>query len=86
MTFRDCLHRLHAQHSEGLDTCGKSYMQLCLSLHISLMASAAERRQFAELLKKRHGNNFSMTVLARARRFFNEAKSLHKMQKDEADE
>ena len=76
MTFHDSLRLLHEQRSVGLDTSGESYRQLCLSLHISLMPSAAERRQFAELLKKKHGNNYSMTVMARARKFHGEAREL----------
>ena len=82
--FLSCLHRLHAQRSEGLDTSGTQYMQLCMSLHLCLMPSAADRRQFAELLKKKHGNNYSMTVMARARKFHGEAKAMHTMQGDQA--
>jgi hypothetical protein len=76
VTFHDSLHRLHAQHAVGLDTCGKQYMELCMSLHLCLMPSAADRRRFAELLKKKHGNNYSMTVMARARKFHGEAREL----------
>ena len=74
--FLSCLRLLHEQRSEGLDTSGTQYMELCLSLHISLMASAAERRQFAALLQSKHSKNYSMTVMARARKFHGEARKL----------
>ena len=76
MTFQDCLDRLHAQRSEGLDTSGTQYMELCMSLHLCRMPSAAERRQFGELLQKKHSKNYSMTVMARARKFHGEAREL----------
>jgi hypothetical protein len=40
------------------------------------MPSAAERRQFGELLAKKHSTNYSMTVMARARKFHGEAREL----------
>jgi hypothetical protein len=74
--FHDYLRLLHAQRSVGLDTCGKQYMELCMSLHLCLMPSAADRRQFGELLAKKHSTNYSMTVMARARKFHGEAREL----------
>ena len=84
MEFHDYLRLRHAQLSEGLDTCGKQYMELCMSLHLCLMPSSADRRQFGALLAKEHSENYSMTVLARARRFHGEAKNLQQMLRDEA--
>ena len=84
MTFQDFLTQVFVRRSEGLDKCGKSYMELCMSLHLCRMPSASARRQFAHLLAKKHSENYSMTVMARARRLHGEAKDLQKMRRDEA--
>ena len=86
MTFRDYLRQLHAQRSEGLDKCGSQYLELSMSLHLCLMSSAADRRNFGALLEKKHSKNYAMTVMARARRFHGEAKDLQQMLRDEADQ
>ena len=85
MKFHDCLRLLHAQRSEGLDTCGSQYKEICMNLHLCLMESAADRRSFGHLLEKKHSKNYAMTVMARARRFHSDAKDLQQMLRDEAD-
>jgi len=76
MTFQDFLTQVFVRRSEGLDKCGKSYMELCMSLHLCRMHSASARRQFAALLAKKHTKNYAMTVMARARRLHGEARQL----------
>ena len=74
MTFQDSLDRVFAQRAEGLNKSGQSYMELCMSLHLCRMPSAAERRKFGALLAKRHSENYSMSVMARARALHGEAR------------
>ena len=76
MEFHDYLRLLHAQHSVGLSTSGTQYMELCMSLHLCLMPSAADRRSFGALLAKKHSENYSLTVMSRARVFHREAQKL----------
>ena len=85
MTFQDLLWELFERDSEGMDTSSQEYLDLCLKYHICLLQSADARRRFASMMSKHHSKPYVNSIMAHARRVFNEAKDLQQMRGEQGD-